>query len=119
MTADTKSPTAVDRLLQFLGDLKPMRWVLMGSAILLLFLVPDAGTGAHYEGWDIVPTVLLPVIAPLILMLLLLDALMTRVFSSDAEGPARSQLRATMWANLIIAIVLLLRWVPYYAALHV
>jgi len=103
----------------FVARLGPLRAVLLCAAIVLLVMVPTPGARAVYEGWGLVTSVLLPVLAPLMFMGLLLDALMTRIFAGDAEGAARSQLRTVSWVNLAIAVVLLLRWLPYYTALRV
>jgi hypothetical protein len=107
------------RFFSFIANLGPLRLGLFCAALALSVAVPAPGARAVYEGWGLVTSVLLPVLAPLMFMGLLLDALMARVFASDAEGAARSRLRAVSWINLLIAVVLLLRWLPYYAALRV
>lgn len=66
-----------------------------------------------------VTTLLAPVVAPLALMVLLLDALMARVFLTDAENGARKRWKRIILIDLIGAALLLLRWLPYYAALRV
>jgi len=70
-------------------------------------------------GWPLVTTVLIPVLAPMTFMVLLLDALMARVFLTDAEGAARQRYKTILLADLLAAAVLLLRWLPYFAALRV
>lgn len=101
------------------ANLGSLRLLLLCAALMSLVVVPTPGSRAVYEGWGLVTSVLLPVLAPLLFMGLLLDALMTRIFAGDAEGAARSRLRTISWINLAIAVVLLLRWLPYYAALRV
>jgi hypothetical protein len=105
--------------ISFFANLGPLRLGLFCAALVLSVAVPAPGARAVYEGWGLLTSVLLPVLAPLMFMGLLLDALMTRIFAGDAEGAARSRLRAISWINLAIAVVLLLRWLPYYAALRV
>jgi len=114
--SDTTQLSRLSRLAQEIGALRLM---LLVTAILVVALVPTPGAKAIYQGWGLLTSVLLPVLAPLMFMGLLLDALMSRVFSSDTEGAARSRLRVIMWTDLGIAVVLLLRWLPYYAALRV
>jgi hypothetical protein len=109
----------IGRLRDIAAAIGPLRLILLVAAIALVLVVPTPGTKAIYQGWGLARSVLLPVLAPLMLMVLLLDALMARVFASDADGAARSRLRAIMWTNLTVAILLLLRWLPYYAALRV
>ena len=118
MTSNTQA-TGLGRIRRFVGELGPLRVALLMAALVLVIAVPAPGARAIYHGWGLVMSVLLPVLAPLMFMGLLLDALMTRIFASDSEGTVRSRLRAVSWMNLVIAVVLLLRWLPYYAALRV
>lgn len=106
-------------LRDWVRDLGVMRLCLLGAVVVTLVMIPAPGTRAIYSGWPLVTTVLIPVLAPLLFMLLLLDALMARVFLTDAEGPTRRRLRAVILINLIAAAALLLRWLPFYAALRV
>lgn len=102
-----------------LGELGALRLVLLFCAVVLLVFVPAPGTRAVFTGWPLVTTVLAPVLAPLIVMVLLLDALMARVFLTDAEGPARRRFKTAIVVNLVAVLALVLRWLPYYAALRV
>ena len=102
-----------------LRDLGPLRLSLLFFVLVLLFLVPPPGTRAVLSGWPLVTTVLAPVLAPLIMMLLLLDALMARVFMTDTEGAVRRRFRTVIAVNLLATLLLLGRWLPYYAALRV
>lgn len=105
--------------MEHLRNLGGLRVVLLVAVVILLILVPTPGTRAVYSGWPLITTLLVPVLAPLVFMLLLLDALMAWVFLTDAVGGTRRRWRAIVFINLIAAIVLLLRWLPYYAALRV
>lgn len=96
-----------------------LRVLLLVCVALALVFAPAPGTPAQYTGgWQLTRTVLIPVLAPMLLMLLLLDALMSRIFMSDAEYHARRRLRTVMLVNLALALALLLYWLPYYAALR-
>lgn len=98
--------------------LGPLRLTLLAAAVLVIVFAPAPGTKAVYHGWALARTVLLPVLAPLVVMLLLLDALMARVFLSEAEGGARLRLRTAVWANLVVALAVVLYWLPYFIALR-
>jgi len=98
--------------------LGPLRVLLLVCIALVIALAPAAGTRAVYSGWGLVRTVLIPVFAPLLFMVLLLDALMTRIFMADAEGESRRRLRRLVSLDLILAAGLALYWVPYYLALR-
>jgi len=112
---DSASTTPFARRLLDLGGL---RLALLLAVVVLSIFVPAPGTRGVLVGWPLVTTVLAPVLAPILFMLLLLDALMSRIFMSDATGAARRRFKTAMLVNLVAAAVLLLRWLPYYLALR-
>lgn len=116
MPIETQS--AGNGALRWARRLGPLRLTLLAAAALVIVFAPAPGTKAVYHGWALLRTVLLPVFAPLVVMLLLLDALMARVFLSEAEGEARLRLRAAVWVNLLAAVAVVLYWLPYFIALR-
>lgn len=102
----------------WLAQLGPLRITLLVCVALIIALAPAAGTPATYTGWGFVRTVLIPVLAPLLLMVVLLDALMVRIFMADAAGESRRRLRRLITLNLVVAVGLALYWLPYYLALR-
>ncbi|BAU46930.1 hypothetical protein SVA_0348 [Sulfurifustis variabilis] len=114
---ESESASAGNAVLRWARRLGPLRIALLAAAVLVVVFAPAPGTKAVYHGWGLARTVLMPVLAPLVVMLLLLDALMARVFLSDAEGEARARLRTVVWINLLVALALVLYWIPYFYAL--
>ena len=106
-------------LFDWARELGALRLGLLFFAVLAVVLIPAPGTPAVYTGWPLVRTVLVPVLAPVLFMVLLLDALMARVFLTDAAGAARRRYKAAIVVNLLAAAILLIRWLPYYAAVRV
>lgn len=98
-------------------DLRPLRVVLVLGAVVTMILRPEIGTPVAYEGWAMARTLLAPVLAPLFFMVLMLDALMSRVWMSEVQGAERDRLRLVVRADLVTAILLLLVWLPYFIAL--
>jgi hypothetical protein len=94
-----------------------LRTLLAVAGVLLLLFATQPGTVPVYSGWPLVSTVLVPVLAPMIFMLLLLDALMGRVLMTDMHGAERDRRRLTVIVNLLLAAGLLFFWSPYYLAL--
>lgn len=101
----------------YMQQLGPMRVLLGVCALIVVVLAPAAGTRVSAEGWAFVTTLLMPVLAPLILMLLLLDALMGAVFMADKTGAERVRFRNVVRFNLILAAFLFIYWLPYFLAL--
>lgn len=113
-----ETDTSANGFARGLRRLGPMRLALLAGAVIVIVLAPAPGTKAIYHGWPLFRTVLLPVFAPLVVMLLLLDALMSRVFLSEAEGEARLRLRTAVWVNLLAALAVVVYWLPYFMALR-
>lgn len=101
-------------LLQQMGVL---RVTLVALVILDVLASPSPGTSAVYSGWEMVPTLILPVLAPILLQVLLLDALMGRVMMSSATGMERSRYRRIVTVDLVFVIVLVFGWMPYFLKL--
>jgi len=116
-----KSPRSASRprarsenLLRQMGVL---RVVLIALVILDMLAAPRPGTVAVYSGWELVTTLILPVLAPILLQVLLLDALMGRVLMSSAMGAERARYRRIMVVNLMFSVALVLWWLPYFLKL--
>jgi hypothetical protein len=101
----------------FLGQLRPLRAALILGAIIVILGKPEAGTPVAYSGWEMISTLLIPVLAPLIFMLLMLDALMSRVWMSEAEGEEWKRLRLVVRVDVIVGLLLLVYWLPFFIAL--
>jgi hypothetical protein len=101
---------------EYLKRLGPLRIVLALAAVVVIVLRPEAGTAVTYAGWDLVVTLLLPVLAPLLFMVIMLDALMSRVMMIEKTGAARGRYRQILWTQLLLGLALLLYWLPYFIA---
>lgn len=86
-------------------------------ALTVMILAPRPGTPAVYSGWELVPTLMAPVLAPILMQVLLLDALMSRVWMSAHTGAARERYRLILWINLGVTALTTLWWLPYFIAI--
>ena len=119
-TSAKKSRAAVQPRAQtenLLRQMGVLRVVLIALVILDMLASPRPGTAAVYSGWEVVPTLILPVLAPILLQVLLLDALMGRVMMSGARGAERARYRRTVTVNLVFSAALALWWAPYFLKL--
>ena len=94
-----------------------LRVVLVAGSIVDILVAPSPGTPVVYGGWAVVTTLVVPVLAPILLQVLLLDALMGRVLMSSSEGTERARYRRIMIVNLVVAAALVAGWLPYFLAL--
>lgn len=102
---------------QFLVGLGPLRWLLGGAAVINILFRPAPGTEVVYEGIAFFPTLLFPVMAPILFMLLMLDAMMTRVLLSDKDTDNQIRMRRAVWTDLFLGISIAIVWYPYFSHL--
>ncbi len=106
-------PNSLKQLLQWLG---PLRLLLVSGALAMLVLRPAPHTTAVYKGWEMVSTVLVPALVPMVFIVLLLDATMGAVLLASRPRERR-RYRAVIVIDLALAAVLVLWWWPFFAVL--
>jgi hypothetical protein len=94
--------------------MKPLRVVLAIFAILIALFAADAGTKADYQDSQVILTLILPALTPIIFLVLLLDALMNRVWLIDANGTEQTKYRNLIRIDLLLAALVFIRWIPYF-----
>jgi hypothetical protein len=104
-------------ILDLIDKIKPLRVGLLALGLLTGAFVPAAGTRPVLDGPELVQTLLLPALAPLVLLVLLLDTLMSRIMMSDKEGEERARYRMIIRTNLLVVLFMVLLWAPYFNAL--
>ena len=98
-------------------DLRPMRVVLLLMVLVSIIFRPAPGTEIVYEGWPVFSSLLLPVFSPILLMLLWLDSLIAKLWSTQTEGKEQKRYKMILRTNLIMSLVFILVWYPYFKAL--
>lgn len=98
-------------------DLRPMRIVLLSMVLISIIFKPVPGTEIVYEGWPVFSTLLLPVLSPILLMLLWLDSLIAKLWSTQTEGKEQKRYKMILWTNLISSLIFIIVWFPYFKAL--
>lgn len=94
-----------------------MRVVLISLAILSLIFRAKIGTPVSYDGWPMIETVFIPVMAPLITMVLLLDSLIATIWLSQSSGEEKSRYKLILGVNLLTVIIMLSLWIPFFIAI--
>lgn len=100
-----------------LHDLRPMRVVLICLVLISMIFKPAPGTELIYEGWDVFTTLLLPVFSPILLMLLWLDSLIAKLWSTQTEGAEQKRYKMILRINLSLSVIFILVWLSYFQAL--
>lgn len=104
-------------LSSYVRQLGPLRMTLAALALLSIAFMPPPRTPIAYDLWGFLYTVVVPVLAPLVFMVLMLDLLMSRVFMSSAEGTQRARYRLISLVNLALGIGIVIRFLPFLLAL--
>ena len=105
-----------NRLKKRLLSLGILRQVLLGAALanmslpILHALLDDGGTRSL---WDIVATLIAPVMAVIFPVVILFDYVMSRVRAADAEGAVRDHFVVVGRIELAVIGITLLYWIPY------
>ncbi|MFK7793904.1 MAG: hypothetical protein AB8B89_01010 [Gammaproteobacteria bacterium] len=94
-----------------------LRISLLALGVFNSFLSPEPGTPISHEGFEIITTLVAPAAAPIIIMVILFDALMSKIRSSDATGEESKKFKAIMWTELAVVAFMVMAWLPYYMAI--
>lgn len=96
----------------------PIRILLYVLAVIALVFKPDNNSVMSLEGLDFIPTLILPVIAPLLATGFFLDMLMCRIYSSEQAEEIKQKFKRISRVDLILAVLLLAFWTPYMLAME-
>ncbi len=103
--------------------LGPLRLALL-LAVFVNILLPsiDAvfgplAVGEEFSVWQIVVVYITPVMAPLLLVVVFFDYVMSRVRASDADGDEVLHYRVIARVELVVMALTLIYWVPYFVLL--
>lgn len=101
-------------MLSILSKLRPMRVALISMAILSLIFKAKIGTPVSYDGWVMIETVFIPVMAPLITMVLMLDSLIATIWLTQSTGDEKNRYKLILGCNLLTIITMFSLWIPYF-----
>lgn len=97
----------------------PLRIALIVLVVVDMVLRPTPGSEINYEGIKVVSDLLAPVLSPILFMLLLLDVMMAMIYRSDKKDKVRSQYLIIVLFELLLAILFILYWIPYFRSLNI
>ncbi|MDH5425586.1 MAG: hypothetical protein OEY29_11375 [Gammaproteobacteria bacterium] len=102
-----------NKINNFIIQAGPIRNILYILGIITIVLKPDNSSGLNLEGLQFIPTLVLPVIAPLLITGFFLDMLMSRIYASEQPAEIRQKFKNISRIDLLMASLLLIFWVPY------
>jgi hypothetical protein len=104
-------------LITMLNSLGFLRQALLGLA-LINALIPLVDSLLRNDnaapGWAVVPEIVCPVLAPIFVVVIFFDIVMSKVRAADAEGDDRAFFRRVARIEAIVIGLTLLYWVPFF-----
>ena len=113
MNAISKKPI----LSSSLGQLGFLRLGLLGLALANTALRPTPGSSIAKSGWEMIPTLVAPAAAPIFLMVILFDVMMSRIRAADAQGEERRKYQLISYVELAVVAIMVAYWLPYFLAI--
>ena len=101
----------------FIHSIGLLRAMLYIAALVVIILLPTTGVQIDVEWPAVLTTVVVPALAPIIFMVILFDLVMSRVVSKGSNGEHPALLPSVFWIGLGLALIILLRWLPYLLSL--
>lgn len=103
--------------MSYFTSLGLLRQLLIGMAIICLFVRPEPGSRIELEGLQVMPTLITPASVPILIMVILFDALMSKIRASDSEGEERIRFKKILRVELATVLILFLAWLPFFMAI--
>ena len=94
-----------------------LRTMLYSAALIVIIFSPTAGMQVDIEWPAVLTTVVVPALAPIIFMVILFDLVMARVVSKGGGDDHPRLPPSIFWVGLGLALIILLRWLPYLLSL--
>ena len=92
-----------------------LRLMLYAAGVIVIILLPEPGTQTSVEWPMILTAVVVPALAPMIFMVILFDLVVSKVVNKGRDNPIPPA--NFFWVGLAIALIILLRWLPYLLSL--
>ena len=85
------------------------------AGLLVIIFLPAPGVQTSVEWPTILTTVVVPALAPIVFMVILFDLVVSRVVNKGNDNPIPAP--QFFWVGVAIALIILLKWLPYLLSL--
>ena len=106
--------TRLKQLFTYIGVLRILLTLLV---IIMVAFRPFAGGEISYSGWNVLPTLVVPAVVPIVFAVVLLDSLMSLVFMVDTIGAKRKRFKVILMMHIVSVALLLMAWVSYFMSI--
>jgi len=103
--------------MSYFTSLGLLRQLLIGMAVICLFVRPKPGSNIVLEGLQVIPTLITPAAVPILVMVILFDSLMSKIRASDSQGEERIRFQKILRVELATVAILFIVWLPFFLAI--
>lgn len=103
----------INSITRFIKQAGAIRNILYFLGIICAIFKPENSSGLNLEGLQFIPTLILPVITPMLITGYFLDMVMSKIYSAEQPDDIKQKFKAIFRVDLFLAILLLVLWVPY------
>jgi len=100
-------------MIALLKSLGLLRFLLLFSVVVLILSAPFVGEKTILHGWQMITSVIFPVMVPMYFFILPLDMTMCGIMMQDKPEQIKLKYKRIIWLEIILLIVLLLAWLPF------
>jgi hypothetical protein len=101
-------------MLNKLKSIGLLRNLLHGVAVVFIILMPMASFPDYTDQWNLFFGGVLPATAPIIIILIMLDVMMSQIWKDGASPERTDQLNFIIKTHLIVALALLLSFLTIF-----
>ncbi|NOZ10336.1 MAG: hypothetical protein GXP09_04745 [Gammaproteobacteria bacterium] len=94
-----------------------LRVLLHGVSVMVIGFSRITGGPPVYTGWEMVPSLIVPALVPIVFFVLLLDMMMAMVFMVDRTGEIRRRYRVIALIDLALVVALFFFWLQYFLSI--
>ena len=103
----------INGITRFIKQAGPIRNILYFLGIVCALFKPENSSGLNLEGLQFIPTLILPVIVPMLITGYFLDMVMSRIYAAEQPDDIKQKFKLIFRVDFALAFILLVLWVPY------
>ena len=104
-------------MFSLIRDIGLLRAMLYVAGVFVIIFSPAPGMRVDVEWPAVLTTMVVPALAPLIFMVISFDLIMSRVVDKGSSENRATPLPKFFWIGLGLALIILVRWLPYLLSL--
>lgn len=97
-------------MLRYIREMGPLRNMLHAVALLFTMLMPFSSGSSYEDSWGLFFSGILPASAPIVVIVIGLDIMMSNIWKSDASTQDIARLNRIIKTHVVIGGILLAAW---------